>query len=148
MGAALENKWWKKRSKHGRDKIIESPEVMLEAVEEFFELKNSTYLAKPVMMTGGDLQGKTMNLEFKDYPTLEELSHFLGFKSFQTWYNYKKREDFLEVVTYAEEVIRSWKIKGAAIGLYNHNIVARDIGLSDKQEVKAQISTVEVDWSA
>jgi hypothetical protein len=51
-----------------------------------------------------------------------------------TWRDYGTKKDFSRVVTRAEEVIRSQKFAGAAADLLNANIIARDLGLTDKQE--------------
>jgi hypothetical protein len=53
----------------------------------------------------------------------------------QTWNDYKKLPDFIAVTEQAENVIRSQKFGGAAAGLLNANIIARDLGLSDKTEL-------------
>lgn len=137
------NEFWKLRSKHGRDRIIESPEVMLDAVHEFLELKENTYLDKPEMIRGGEMAGTQVNVKIKDYPTLSELAHFLGFMTLKSWRDYKERDGFLTVITYAEEIISNWKLKGTAIGVYNHNIVARDLGLVDKKEHDHKSKSVE-----
>lgn len=141
--APVGNEFWKLRSKHGRDRIIESPEVMLDAIHEFLELKENTYLDKPEMIKGGEMAGIQVNLKVKDYPTLSELAHFLGFMTLKSWRDYKERDGFLTVITYAEEIISNWKLKGTAIGVYNHNIVARDLGLVDKKEHDHKSKSVE-----
>ena len=149
MPAPKGNNFWKLRSKHGRDKIIESPEVMLDAIYEFLELKSEETIEKPEAIKSGDNAGTQFDLKFKDYPTLSELAHFLGFKTLKTWYNYKNDKDFLQVITHAEEIFSTWKLKGAAIGVYNHSIVARDLGLADKKELTGKdggaIEVVELD---
>jgi hypothetical protein len=43
--------------------------------------------------------------------------------------------DFIHICTYAEEVIYTHKFEGAAVGAFNANIMARDLGLSEKAEV-------------
>lgn len=43
----------------------------------------------------------------------------------------KKAEDFLSVITWAENVIYNQKFEGAAAGIYNANIIARDLGLRE-----------------
>lgn len=53
-----------------------------------------------------------------------------------TWAEYGKREGFTSIVTRAEEVIYSQKFAGAAADLLNPNIIARDLGLTDKRDVK------------
>ena len=66
--------------------------------------------------------------------TLSSLCIFLDI-AFQTWQNYKERQGFLEIVSRVEEIIRTQKFQGAAADLLNPNIIARDLGLSEKQEV-------------
>lgn len=43
----------------------------------------------------------------------------------------KKAEDFLNVITWAENTIYNQKFEGAAAGIYNANIIARDLGLRE-----------------
>ena len=37
MGAPTGNEFWKLRSKHGRDKLFQSPELLWDAAEEYFQ---------------------------------------------------------------------------------------------------------------
>ena len=54
----------------------------------------------------------------------------------KTFLNYKERgEDFLQVVMKIENIIKSQKFEGAAAELLNPNIIARDLGLSDKKDL-------------
>ena len=134
MGAPAGNEFWKLRSRHGRKKIVESPEIMLEAIYEFLEIKSNETLSKPEMIKSGDNAGAQVDLKTKDYPTIQELAHFLGFMTIQSWYDYKNYKGFSEVITHAQEIIYSWKIKGAVVNAYNMSIVARELGLADKTE--------------
>jgi hypothetical protein len=52
-----------------------------------------------------------------------------------TWANYKNNEDFVTVITRIENVIKSQKFEGAAADLLNANIIARDLGLTDKSDI-------------
>ena len=52
-----------------------------------------------------------------------------------TWEDYKKREDFIGITTRVEGIIYSQKLEGAAADLLNSNIIARELGLSDKKEL-------------
>lgn len=47
--------------------------------------------------------------------------------TFETWTQYRKKPDFSEVTKYVEEFIRTQKFEGAAAGLFNANIIAREI---------------------
>ncbi|MFC0183379.1 terminase small subunit [Pseudarcicella hirudinis] len=42
---------------------------------------------------------------------------------------------FLEVITRIEEIVYVQKFEGAAVGAFNANIIARDLGLADKQNI-------------
>ena len=37
MAAPKGNRFWEVRSKHGRDKILKTPEIMWEAAKQYFE---------------------------------------------------------------------------------------------------------------
>lgn len=47
----------------------------------------------------------------------------------------KNDEDFLHVIARVEETIETQQFEGACVGAFNANIIARKLGLSDKQEV-------------
>lgn len=53
-------------------------------------------------------------------------------------------KDFSAVINKIEEIIYQQKFEGAAVGLFNSNIIARDLGLRDKQDLTSngeQIAT-------
>jgi hypothetical protein len=52
----------------------------------------------------------------------------------RTWDEYRIRQDFLPVCSHVEQIIREQKFTGAAADLLNANIIARDLGLADRQE--------------
>jgi hypothetical protein len=52
-----------------------------------------------------------------------------------TWRRWREVEDFCTVVSRAEQIIYQQKFTGAAADLLNPNIIARDLGLADKQDV-------------
>lgn len=66
--------------------------------------------------------------------TLSGLCLFLNITR-ETWGQWRKLDDFSDVITQAEEVIYSQKFAGAAADLLNANIIARDLGLADKSAV-------------
>lgn len=55
--------------------------------------------------------------------------------SVATWYNYKAKTEYLEVTDTIEQVMYEQKFTGASAGVLNANIIARDLGLADKQEI-------------
>ena len=54
--------------------------------------------------------------------------------SFQTFQDYRAREGFIDITSKIENVIKTQKFVGAAADLLNANIIARDLGLTDKTE--------------
>ncbi|MFW5394207.1 terminase small subunit, partial [Yersinia sp. 2544 StPb PI] len=67
--------------------------------------------------------------------TLKGLCLFLDISD-ETWRSYRAREDFIGVITRAENVIYDQKFSGAAADLLNANIIARDLGLKEQSQVE------------
>jgi len=58
-----------------------------------------------------------------------------------TWNVWReKRPDLYEVITRAEEIIYQQKFEGASADLLNSNIIARDLGLTDKKDLSGAFS--------
>jgi hypothetical protein len=133
MAAPLENQFWKFRSKHGRNKLFETPELMWEAACEYFEWCE----ANPLIEI--DYRGK--DAEKIELPkmrpfTLHGLCFYLNcntsyFRNFKNQ-DRAKAEDFSSVIANIEEVIYNQKFSGAATGFFNANLISRDLGLSEK----------------
>ena len=64
----------------------------------------------------------------------------------QTFDNYGKRQDFLEIYSRVKNLIFSQKFENAAAGQLNANIIARDLGLADKKEEKIELDTTKIKW--
>jgi hypothetical protein len=130
MGAPKGNEFWKLRSKHGRDKIFTSPEILWEAATEYFEATAArTWDTK-------DWVGKDANeVTRKVSPPflLISLCIFLDI-DMETWRLYRQRKEFIGVITRIENIIFTQKFEGASVGIYNNNIIARELGLVDKKE--------------
>lgn len=136
MAATLGNKYYKLRSKDGRNKIFENAEDLNTEIEKYFQEKSESFINKPDIIKSGDLAGENIQIKIDDFPTKEELAINLGFAKWESLKNYKEyTEDFLEVITWAETVIYNWKLKYTAIGVLNANIIARDLGIADKQDL-------------
>lgn len=132
MAAPKGNQFWKARSTHGRKPIFASPEQLAQACEEYFEWveANPLYEAQAFAYQGSVTVQQLPKMRAM---TLGGLCLFLDIDR-KTWDLYRQREDFLPVTTRVEEAIRDQKFSGASAGLLNANIIARDLGLADKQE--------------
>lgn len=135
MPAPKGNQFWKARSSHGRKPIFSSPDQLWHACCEYFDWveANPLWEAKSYMYQGQPIQDVLPKMRAM---TIDGLCIFLDI-GVQTWHDYKAREDFSEVTTRVEQVIRDQKFSGAAAELLNPNIIARDLGLKDasKQEL-------------
>lgn len=132
MAAPVGNSFWKQRSSHGRKPIFAGPEELWDACVEYFEWveANPLYEAQAFAYQGTVKQEALPKLRAM---TLGGLCIFLDIDR-KTWADYAARKDFIPVTTRVEEIIRDQKFAGAAAGLLNANIIARDLGLADKQE--------------
>lgn len=141
MAAPVGNEFWKIRSKHGRDKLFATPELLLEAAVEYFQWCDSHPLIEI------DFKGKDATQveipKMRAY-TLHGLCIYLGvntnyFKDFRASAREKSdflSKDFSAVIAHIEETIYEQKFTGAAAGFLNPNIIARDLGLAEKTESK------------
>jgi hypothetical protein len=132
MPAPKGNQFWRARSKHGRDKIFKTSADLWEACVEYFDWIEENPLEEVQAFA---YQGSVTKepLPKMRAMTLTGLRLFLDVNA-ETWLRYKSNKDYYEVITQAEEVIYNQKFTGAAAGLLNPNIIARDLGLADKKD--------------
>lgn len=122
MGAPKNNQFWKARSKHGRDKVFSTPCILWEAGCEYFQWCDDN---------------KWDGEKVRPY-TIEGLCIFLGINS-RTFRNYQSKDeykDFIPILSTIEDIIRTQKFEGAAVGAFNSNIIARDLGLKDETSIE------------
>lgn len=132
MAAPKGNQFWKARSKHGRDKIFETPEILWEACIEYFEWVEQNPLNEAIAYQGKVSEDALPKMRPM---TIEGLCNFLGIVV-QTWRDYRdNRKDFSTVCTQAEQIIMQQCFDGASAGFLNPSIIARKLGLADKQEL-------------
>lgn len=126
------NQFWKMRSSHGRRPIFADPDALWAACTEYFEWVDAHPLKEAKAFS---YEGKVTiaSLPKMRAMTLVGLCLFLDISE-DAWELYRKRDDFVGVVTRVEKIIRTQKFEGAAAELLSPNIIARDLGLADKQE--------------
>lgn len=140
MGAPKGNQFWKLASKHGRDKIFATPQLMWEAAVEYFEWCEANPLLEH------DYVGKDateVNKRKMRAFTWGGLCLYLGcntkyFNDFRDSLKDKTdkiSKEYSEVIARIDDVIYTQKFTGAAAGFLNPNIIARDLGLRDKADV-------------
>ncbi len=137
MSAPKGNEFWKLRSRHGNLPVFDGPEKLKEACCDYFTWvqANPLYEDKIGFYEGASIHTDAYKMQAM---TITGLCLFIDV-SIQAWCNWHKdREDLLEVITWAECVIKHQKFIGAAAGLLNANIIARDLGLGDTTNIQAR----------
>jgi hypothetical protein len=133
------NQFWKLRAKHGRDKLFETPDLLWDAACEYFEWCDENPWIKTESTFGGKNEGiKTIPTE-RPY-TMSGLCLYLDC-NVQYFADFKRNlpkdeKDFSVVITRIEQTVYTQKFEGAAVGAFNANIIARDLGLSEKIDQK------------
>jgi hypothetical protein len=142
------NTIWGQRSKHGRDKIFQTPSELWESACEYFQWCDDNPLIemKPMVVSDGKGEGSSVEKveveKMRPY-TLEGLCLYLNTNTayFRT---FKKQlvpnsvntpeliSDFNTVITAIEETIHNQLFTGAAAGFLKENLIARKLGIGDK----------------
>jgi len=133
------NRFWEARSSHGAKPKFESADALRDACHQYFAWveENPLYEAKAFAFQGSVT---VENLPKMRAMTLQGLCLFIDVTR-ETWGEWKKsRPDLSDVQREAEEIIYSQKFAGAAADLLNANIIARDLGLTDKTESNVNVN--------
>ena len=130
------NTEWEKRNIHGRSSIYENPQELWDNCVRYFEWVEANPL-KAVETVKYQGVGDTMEVNRVRAMTIKGMCVFLNIAE-TTWKNYKANADFLSICTQVESIIFTQKFEGAAAGLLEQNIIARELGLVDKQETSVR----------
>lgn len=146
MAWANGNSFWKLRTKHGRDRVIQDYVKLREDIEEYFCWcdENPILITELFNVKGEGIveHDKPVRRPFQK----EALANALGLSEWRYIADLKNvSDDFSQVIMWAERTIYSQKFEGATVGQFNSNIIARDLGLVDKREdsLKANINLVD-----
>lgn len=134
------NRFWEARSSHGRKPIFQDEEQLWQACLEYFEWVEDNPLKEEKVSNKVRLTVNKMRAM-----TLGGLYIFLDITE-NTWANYRESDNLKEVCAKVDNIIRTQKFEGAAADLLNGNIIARDLGLSDKQDVdvRKKVSIIDL----
>lgn len=140
MGGPIGNKHWKFRINTGAPRKFDSPDELREAFNDYFKYVEENPLKESVLQKvktpGGAEKVKVYSLPKMRCMTIQGFCGFTGCGS-STLYEYEKGgkgDGFAEIIAQAREIMYGQKIEGAAAGLLNPNIIARELGLADKVE--------------
>lgn len=136
------SQFWRRRTKHGRDALFTDPVKLWEAACEYFDWCDANPLIS-IEFLGKDAKQKKVP-KMRAF-TMRALCLHLGLN--ETYFrDFKKRlkktaKDiaFLDVITRIEDTIFVQKFEGAAAGFLRENLIARELGIIDKQIVEAKV---------
>lgn len=124
----------------GRPKTY-SPNMLWSLACEYFERVKNNPIKKQDFIKGGESAGQIVELDQMRPFTWQGFSDYLCEQGFNARiYDYKlnrdnRYQDFSEVIDAIDSVIYSQKFEGAAAGVFNANIISRDLGLADRSQV-------------
>ena len=138
MSAPKGNEFWKLRLKHGRDRIIQSPEQLLENFEEFATwiinnpFEEQDWVGKDAMPVIKKKIRPMLKPAFAVACGLCEWNKIAELK--------KVSEDFSKAVSYIESQMAAHNISGSAAGFLNPNSISRVEGLTEKRETNVNVT--------
>ena len=146
-GAPKGNQFWQVRTKHGRDKIFATPEIMWEAACEYFQW----CIDNPLIEV--DYRGtKKVELPRMRAFTIQGLTAYLHvntvyFNDFYLGLTEKtdnQSKDFSKVIGEIRETVYRQKFEGASAGFLNANLISRDLGLADRKHHEGTINLNQI----
>lgn len=119
----------------GRPRKFATPSALLKAFENYLEDRKSRPLISLESESGkvGESKIEKEKEKKKNHPlSIVDFCVYLGCS--RNWWN-ELPTDFLGVKNRISDYIFCYQLKGAETGIFNANIVARELGLADKKEL-------------
>lgn len=139
MAAPKENEYWRMRINVGPPRVFGNPEELAEVLNAYFEWIEENPIKETQLIKyktfSGDEAVKVFKRPIPRAMTIQGFCAFAGIAS-KTLYEYEKLQGFSEIIARAREIFYGQKIEGAAAGIFNASIIARELGLADKSEQK------------
>jgi hypothetical protein len=130
------NQLWRRAAGNvGNPPMFNNPQELLKVAVEYFTWCDNN----PIMVTevyGKD--AKMMEIPKARAFTIHGLCLHANM-SIDTFYKYEKEyPEYKEVYAFIRSTMFAQKFEGAAVGMFNPNIIARDLQLVDKKEVETK----------
>ena len=144
MAAPKGNQYWQFAETTGRPKSYQ-PDELWEKAKQYFDWCIGSPWFKNEAIKGGEAAGTIVQIPTAKPFTLKGFTLFAGI-SFQTFENYGKNKDFLEIVTRIRDICYTQKYEGAAVGVFNANLIARDLGIKEQidQMITRSVKTIQI----
>ena len=125
-----------KRNKGGRPRSFNSPRQLEKVFEEYKKdcVENGFEVGRRIDAETGDvieIQKKVRPLTKEGFCAFAKISNWTQFKD-----QYNPVDGFYTIIAQIENEIKSTQLEGAIVKFFDGNIVARYLGISDKQQVE------------
>lgn len=128
------DKFWTKRMPFaGQIPAFASAQELYEAASEAFSWLHDHPLREEVLFHNKGAVVRTFTTRPRAF-TWRGVALCMGISD-AAFVHYRKNEEFKPVVDWIESVIHTQKFQGAAVGIFNPNFIARDLGMADRSEV-------------
>jgi hypothetical protein len=120
----------------------DNPQDLYIAGLEYFKWATETPIEKKELIKGGAMAGMQGSIDVPRPWSVTAMRRFigLGVKSYNQYKSGDGYEAFHPVIEFFEDCIHTQKFENAVVGIYNANLVSRDLGLTDKSESKQEIN--------
>ena len=135
MAAAKGNDFWK-LAEWGKPKAYQ-PEGLWDKFREYTKDIQSTKWHKNEAIKGGDSAGLIVSVPTERPFTITGFCVFAEIST-STFYLYEKDDAYSPIITRIRDVCFAQKFEGAAVGAFNDNIIARDLGLKEQTDITTQ----------
>lgn len=131
---------WEK-VKVGAPPAFSSPEEMWERAVEYFKWCEENAIEEHKAFS---FQGEITKTELPRMRAMTQagLCTFLSIGK-STWHDYCNKPEFSDVTSAINDVMYEQKFSGAAAGMLNANIIARDLGLAERSESNVELKEVK-----
>ena len=134
--------YWEGRKKIGRPKAIQTPQKLWDLACEYFQSVDENPGFKKDFIKGGESAGTIVDIETMRPYTWEGLEDFLFQKGIITNLDdYRQNtdgryQDYAGIIRAIGKVIFNRNFSGAAMNFLNSNLIARQLGLAEKTQLK------------
>ncbi len=130
MAAPKGNQYWKLAKNPGKSSKIKSPEELRQKANAYFE-----WCASNPVQNRSKTNKQGSYLEITRPFTKIGVALYCGYCSWESLSNLKNQgEDFEHLIKQIESIIYDQKYTYAAVGVFQQNIIARELGLMEKAE--------------
>ena len=135
MAAPKGNQFWKLASKYGRDRLFATPDLMWEAALEYFDWCDKHPWKQVKSKKGGRNNGEVETTPVQRPYTISGLMLYFGAcEAYWRQFKSQNHKEFFTVISRIDSIIETQQLEGAVVGTFNANIIARKLGLADKQD--------------